>query len=268
MTSNFVRRTAPLLLLASFAQAADPPTYFPCQVIGRPGHVGEDGSVNRERSPQELAAMAFRACDLVAWGRFVSVCDDNYHRTQVLNAEVGVKFAVEDTLFGERHEFLRTRMSREMLVWPDTNLSWSAHGYVSGRERILRTRAATNGQDLLAGIYESGTPMSGEQYERLSELFDQASSHQLSPSRKETVLMMSKQTFISHGGLSFLLEMGAVTPERRFLVGFSEPVDPAKGMVGFDALSSMIFWGQEAEHVAEQIRMLSTQGADSRPEEG
>ena len=50
--------------------------------------------------------MAFRACDLVAWGRFVSVCDDNYHRTHILNAEVIVKFAVEDTLIGERHEFL------------------------------------------------------------------------------------------------------------------------------------------------------------------
>ena len=79
--------------------------------------------------------------------------------------------------------------------------------------------------------------------------------------------MMSKKTFISHGGLSFFLEMGAVTPERRFLVGFSEPVDPAKGMNAFDVLSSMLFWGQEAEDVAEQIRMLSAEGADSRPQE-
>ena len=95
MTGSVVREScgkwAPLLLLASFVQAAEPPTYFPCQVMGRPGYVAEDGVVHKERSPQDLAAQALQHCDLMAWGRFVSVCDENYHRTHVFNAEVSVK---------------------------------------------------------------------------------------------------------------------------------------------------------------------------------
>ena len=225
--------------------------------MGRPGHVAEDGGVHKERSPQDLAAQALQHCDLMAWGRFVSVCDQNYHRTHVFNAEVSVKFAVEKTLFGEPYEFVRTRLTRQMLVWPDTNLSRTAHGFVSGRRRTLHGNAVADGQELLRGIYEAGLPMSREQYERLSGLLGQT-SQQFSVSRKEIVAMMSKRTFISHG-LNFLLEMGAVTPERPFLVGFSKPVDAAKGngVDNFNTQSTMLFWSQEAEDVAEQIRVLS-----------
>lgn len=254
------RRTAPLLLLASFAQAAEPPTYWPCPVVGRPGHVAEDGSVHKERSPEDLAAKAVQHCDVVAWGRFVSVCDENYHRTTgVLNAQVTVKFAVEDTLFGEHHEFVRTRLERQMLVWPDTSLNWPAHKAGSWRGRLLREDAAANGRELLKGIYEASEPMTGEQYQRLSELFDQTASRQLSVSREEMVVAMSEQMFISHGGLDFQLEMGAVTPDTLFLVGFSEPVESIQGGDELHGLSTMLFWGREAEDVAEQIRMLSNQ---------
>ena len=263
MTSIVVSRTAPLLLLASFGQAAEPPTYFPCPGSGRAGHVAEDGNIRKERSPQQLAAAAREYCDIVAWGRFVAVCDENYHRTGVLNAEVVVKFAVDDTLFGERHEFVRTRMSRLMLVWPDTDLSWHVHLSVSNRGRFQREEAARNGRRLLESIYESGSPVTGEQYERLSGLFDQTvSQFRMSPG--EMVLMRSKQRFSTLGGLDFWLEMGAVTPERSFLVGFSEP---GEGADDFHGLSTMLFWGQEAQDVAEQIRVLSNEGVDSRPEE-
>ena len=257
-----------LLLLASFAQAAEPPTYVPCPGIGRPGHVAEDGRIQKERSPQDLAAKALDYCDIVAWGRFVSVCDENYHRTtSVLNAEVTVKFAVDETLFGERHAFIRARLSREMLVWPDTNLSWAAHGAVSAYVRRQRQDAAESGRDLLKGIYEARTPMTREQYERLSRLFNTAASEQFSVSPKETVRLISKRVLISHGGLDFTLEMGAVTPERSFLVGFSRPVEPAKGGDDFNELSTMIFWGLEAEEIAEQIRVLSDQGGKTLHEE-
>ena len=261
---SLVRRTTPLLLLAAAAQAGEPPTYSPCPAIGRPGHVAVDGSIRKERSPQELAAAALEYCDIVAWGRFVSVCDENYHRTGVMNAEVAVKFAVDDTLFGEAHEFVRTRMSRLMIVWPDTNLSWRAHGLVSG---LQSEEAAENGRGLLTRIYESGVPMTGEQHERLSDLITRAASRRISMSPGEIAVIMSKQTAISHGGLSFTLEMGAVTPERTFLVGFSEPLELAKGVAGFDSLSTMLLWGQEAQDVAEQIRMLSNQRADPHLEE-
>ena len=268
--AHSVARHATLLLLlaASFGQAAEPPTYVPCPGIGRPGHVAEDGRIQKERSPQDLAAQALDYCDIVAWGRFVSVCDENYHRTTgVLNAEVAVKFAVDETLFGERHAFVRTRMSREMLVWPDTSLSWGAHGAVSAHGRRQRQDAAASGRDLLKGVYEAGTPITGEQYERLSRLFTTAASEQFSVSRKEIVRMMSKRVIIVHGGLDFTLEMGAVTPERSFLVGFSRPVEPAKGGDDFNELSTMIFWGLEAEEIAEQIRVLSDQGGKTLHEE-
>lgn len=263
--SSLVRWTAPLLLLASFVQAAEPPTYSRCPGIGRPGHVAVDGSIRKERSPQELAVAALQYCDIVAWGRFVSVCDENYHRTTGMsNAKVTVKFAVDDTLFGEPHEFIRTRMSRLMLVWPDTNLSWDAHQSVSNRGRILREEAAAKGQDLLKDIFEAGAPLTGDHYERLSRLLAQAASGQLSMPPEEIAIMLSKQTFSSAGGLDFVLELGAVTPERSFLAGFSKP-----GQSGddFNELSTMLYWGQEALDVAEQIRMLSSQGADPSPEE-
>lgn len=151
--SSVARRSTPLLLLASVVQAAEPPTYSPCPVIDRPGHIAEDGSIRKERSPQELAAAALEYCDIVAWGRFVSVCDENYHRTTgVLNAEVTVKFAVDDTLIGERHEFVRTRMQRLMLVWPDTDLSWDAHQAVSNRGRLQREEAAARKRGCRLGV--------------------------------------------------------------------------------------------------------------------
>lgn len=263
--SSVVRRSTPLLLLASVVQAAEPPTYSPCPVIDRPGHIAEDGSIRKERSAQELATAALEYCDIVAWGRFVSVCDENYHRTTgVLNAEVTVKFAVDDTLFGERHEFVRTRMQRLMLVWPDTDLSWVAHQAVSNRGRLQRVEAAANGRDLLKRLYESGASMTGEQYERLSGLLDRTASSEFSMSPGATAIMLSEETFDSVGGLDFILEMGAVTPERLFLVGFSKP---GEGPDDFNELSTMLIWGQEAQDVAEQIRMLSGQGADPRPEE-
>ena len=256
-----------LLLLASFSQAAEPPTYFPCPGIGRPGHITVDGIVHKERSPKDLAAAALKRCDILAWGRFVSVCDENYHRTtSVLNAEVTVKFAADETLVGERHAFIRARLSREMLVWPDTNLSWAAHGAVAAYGRRQRQDAAESGRDLLRGIYEARTPMTGEQYERLSRLFNTAASEQFSVSPKETVRMISKRVLIGHGGLDFTQEMGAVTPETSFLVGFSRPGEPEKGGDDFNELSTMIFWGQEAEAVAEQIRILYGQDASRGPE--
>ena len=230
--------------------------------------MAEDGSVNKERSPEDLAAKAVQHCDVVAWGRFVSVCDENYHRTTgVLNAQVTVKFAVEDTLFGEHHEFVRTRLERQMLVWPDTSLNWPAHKAGSWRGRLLREDAAANGRELLKGIYEASEPMTGEQYQRLSELFDQTASRQLSVSREEMVVAMSEQMFISHGGLDFQLEMGAVTPDTLFLVGFSEPVESVQGGDELHGLSTMLFWGQDAEDVAEQIRMVAGQRGNSRSEE-
>ena len=263
--SSVVRRSTPLLLLASVVQAAEPPTYSPCPVIDRPGHIAEDGSIRKERLPQELAAAALEYCDIVAWGRFVSVCDENYHRTTgVLNAEVTVKFAVDDTLFGERHEFVRTRMQRLMLVWPDTDLSWVAHQAVSNRGRLQRVEAAANGRELLKSLYESGVSMTGEQYERLSGLLDQTASSEFSMLPGETAIMLSAETFSSVGGLDFILEMGAVTPERSFLVGFSEP---GEGPDDFNEMSTVLFWGAEAQDVAEQIRVLSNEGADSRLEE-
>ena len=272
MTSDLVNivhfSTAALFLLASFAQAAEPPTYWPCPVVGRPGHVAEDGSVHKERTPEDLAAKAVQHCDIVAWGRFVSVCDENYHRTTgVLNAQVTVKFAVEDTLFGEHHEFVRTRLERQMLVWPDTSLNWPAHKAGSWRGRRLREDAAANGREMLKGIYETGAPMTGEQYERLSELFDQTASPQFSVPREEVVVAMSEQVFIGHGGLDFQLEMGAVTPDTLFLVGFSEPVESVQGGEEFHGLSTMLFWGQDAEDVAEQIRIVAGQRGNPRLEE-